>query len=164
MDWIVSVNWMDSLCCIGSTFCLEQWAFAQLSYSLSSACQLCLVLAHTPTITSRVTDPFDIQATPYLPYAKISLPPRTVAGSAPLNNFFRPTYPAPITGPRPGRLPQVLRAPRVPGTHHRARAPRLAPRVADLCGRKIKSTHGHQTERPILHSSTPTSAGPDPRS
>lgn len=44
------------------------------------------------------------------PHEKFPFPPRTVAGSAALNNFFRPTYPAPRHGPRQGRLPQVLRA------------------------------------------------------
>ena len=38
----------------------------------------------------------------------------------------------------------------MPGTRRRARAPGLAPRVPDSRGRGIKSTHGHQTEGPIL--------------
>ena len=34
---------------------------------------------------------------------------------------------------------------------HRARAPGLVSRRADLYGEEIKSTHGHQTQKPILH-------------
>ena len=50
------------------------------------------------------------------PRKRKPFPPRTVAGSAPLNNLFRPTYPRPHRGPRPGRPPKVLRAAR--GARH----------------------------------------------
>lgn len=45
----------------------------------------------------------------------------------------------------------------VPGTRHRPRAPELGSRRADLYGKQEKSTHGHQTLKPIL--SRPTVRG-----